>query len=99
MAKKSQSQTKSREKKTEEPVEEKTLKELRKLNKEMALFNSRKQVFIRGIVRGLGAAIGATVVAAIALSILSFAITQAEDVPVIENIIDAFNLNESIDNR
>lgn len=99
MAKSSQSQSKSKNNKAEDSVEEKTLKELRILNKEMSQFNSRKQVFIRGIYRGVGVAVGATVIAAIALSILSFLLTQAEDVPVIENIIDAFNLNESIENR
>ena len=82
----------------EESVEEKTLKELRKLNREMAKFNSRRQVFVRGIVRGLGAAIGATVVAAIVFAIISFSVRAVDDLPVFRDIIDGTNLEDSINN-
>lgn len=83
----------------QDSVDEKTLKELRHLNKQLAERNSKKQTFIHGIYRGLGAAIGATVIAAIVLSALSFSIDKLENVPVLDTLIEKFNLNEGIENR
>ena len=80
-------------------VNEKTLKELRRLNRQLADRNSKKQTFIRGIYRGVGAAIGATVIAAIVLSALSFSIEKLENVPVLDALIEKFNLNEGLEQR
>ena len=85
--------------KKEESHAEKTLRELKKLNKQLAERNSRKQTFIRGIFRGVGAAIGATVIAAVVLSALSFSIEKLENVPVLDTLIEKFNLNEGLNNR
>ncbi|MCA9346215.1 hypothetical protein KC960_01870 [Candidatus Saccharibacteria bacterium] len=82
-----------------ESVNEKTLKELRRLNRQLADRNSKKQTFIRGIYRGVGAAIGATVIAAIVLSALSFSIEKLENVPVLDTLIEKFNLNEGLEQR
>lgn len=80
-------------------VEDKTLKELRLMNKQLAERNSKKQTFIRGIYRGVGAAIGATVIAAIVLSALSFSIEKLEEVPVLDTLIETFNLNNGLNQR
>jgi len=82
-----------------ESLNEKTLKELRRLNRQLADRNSKKQTFIRGIYRGVGAAIGATVIAAIVLSALSFSIEKLENVPVLDTLIEKFNLNEGLEQR
>ncbi len=69
------------------------------MNKQLAERNSKKQTFIRGIYRGVGAAIGATVIAAIVLSALSFSIEKLEEVPVLDTLIETFNLNNSLNQR
>lgn len=85
--------------KKQESIGEKNLRELKKLNKQLAERNSKKQTFIRGIYRGVGAAIGATVIAAIVFSALSFSIEKLENVPVLDTLIEKFNLNEGINNQ
>jgi uncharacterized membrane protein YvlD (DUF360 family) len=55
-------------------------KQIAELNKNIEQLLSKKQVFIRGMVRGVGFAIGTTVIAAIVLAILG-AIFR----PVIQN--------------
>ena len=68
-------------------VEEKTLKELRKMNRELAKRNSKRLTFVRGIYRGVGAAIGATLIAAIILSILSFSVDKVGwDIPLLDSL-------------
>jgi hypothetical protein len=46
-------------------------KQIDELNHKLDKLLNKKQIFIRGIVRGLGVAIGTTIVAAIVLSILA----------------------------
>lgn len=79
-----------------ESIEEKTLKELRRANRELAKRNSHSQTFVRGIYRGLGAAVGATVVAAIILSILSFGVDKIGwDIPLLDSLKDQVQLKET----
>lgn len=79
-----------------ESVEEKTLKELRRLNRELSKRNSKRMTFVRGIYRGVGAAIGATVIAAIILSILTFSVDKVGwDIPLLDSLNEQIRAGET----
>lgn len=59
---------------------------LKEINQGLKIQNSRKEVFIRGLIGGVATAIGATIIAGVLLGILS-AVAKNYDIPALEQII------------
>lgn len=58
---------------------------------------SYKETFIRGLINGIAAAIGATLVAGILLGLLSTVIDRADNIPIIDDIIEKSGLKDILD--
>ena len=68
--------------------------QIEQLTKEIKTSNSARRMLYMSVIWGVGTAIGATVVAGIVILILSRVITTIEDVPILNNIIQSFELND-----
>lgn len=68
-------------------------KHILELNEKLDKLLSKKQVFVRGIVRGAGIAIGTTIIAAIVLALAGAIFSHIEDKPIIRDIIESTESN------
>jgi hypothetical protein len=68
---------------------EKLKEVLEELDKSYKKNSSLKHKFVVGIITGMGTAIGATIIAGIAIGILTTTIDTIEDIPIIQDILDA----------
>lgn len=75
-----------------------TDKHLADIDKKLTKLLSKRQVFLRGMIRGLGFAIGAGVVAAVALSILAWILNTIGHIPILDQIIESSNIKDTIRN-
>lgn len=64
-------------------------KDIKELNKRLDLLLDKKQVFIRGIIRGVGIAIGATIVATLALWIITAILSNFFDPESVRGILES----------
>lgn len=77
-------------------MSEKILSSLNSIDRKLTKLLSKRQVFVRGVIRGFGFAIGAGVVAAIALSVLAWILNAIGHVPFLDKIIESMNIKDSL---
>ncbi len=70
------------------------IKNLESLNEELEKSNSVLHNLGLSIVKGVGTLIGATIVATLLLGILSQIIQSANDIPILNKVIDTEKVNE-----
>lgn len=75
------------------------LEKIKGLEKEMQKQRSWKRIISRAIINGIFASFGATIIFAIILIIFSQLIKSADQIPIINDIIDRTKLEKIIDDQ
>lgn len=70
---------------------------LKDIDYKLARMNSLSYTFVKGMTWGLAGALGATIIAGVSFTIIARAVQQAEDIPILDTLIERSNLKDFIE--